>query len=727
MGCKMEEIIRILREKVSADPFKRFDYDALRDIVIGGGTTPEKVDETIFELEQKGYVYSSNGFYRVVRETTKKGMLDVTHRGTLFIMDGEKKRHVDSANLKGALPNDIVLYDVADDEVKILKILKRNNPNVVCEVLQKDNGKYKLDPKKVRGSLNINISQDVLAKLGAGSYVLVKLDKDMKYGMFDGEVVKPIVLNGKIDKDLAMVAFSNGFDTEFSPASMNEVKSLPNSVLPEEIEERKENDFRDELIFTIDGADTKDMDDAVSLKILPNGNYELGVHIANVSHYLRKCPHLLKEAKERSTSLYMLNTVIPMLPPKLSDWLCSLNPNVDRLAKSVIMEIDSEGNVVNSRICDSVINSKKKMTYDDVNSILEDGVVPEGYEPFKDTLKKMNNLSKIIGAKKYDNGEVNFCSSETSVEVDQEGRAAKISTRTSLSAEKLIERFMILANETVASYVDMMDLPFVYRVHEGPNPIKLKEALKIINTLGFNVPEGKILRSPRLIKDILEKVKDSDEFPLLSNLLLVSMSRAKYSKENLGHFALASNAYTHFTSPIRRFPDTMVHFLLDYYNDVALGNKTLDYETLKKIEASLTEACEYASLRERQANRAEYQASRRKIMDYMRTLEGQSFEAVINMIDRKEVSITTDNGITGTIPFRDVLGDSFFFHENNYMLIGRHTKRKYKIGNRVLVTVKGVNEFEEKVLFTLDRNISRAYAESKEFSGGKKLRKKYNN
>lgn len=722
MGCKMEEIVRILRRKTVNDCYMRYDYESLKKLILDEEPNIGDVDKFIFELEQKGYIYSSNGFYRVVRETTKKGILDVTHRGTLFIMDGDKKRRVDSGNLKGAIPNDEVLYDTLDDEVKILKVLKRNCPNVVCEVIQKENGKYKLEPKKVRGMLNINISQDVLSKLGNGSYVLVKLDKEMKYGMYDGEVVKPIVLNGKIDRDLAMVAFSNGFDTEFSPASIKEVKALPNEVTSEEIEERKENDFRDELIFTIDGADTKDMDDAVSLKMLPNGNYELGVHIANVSHYLKKCPHLLAEAKQRSTSLYMLNTVIPMLPPKLSDWLCSLNPNVDRLAKSVIMEIDSEGNVVNSRICDSVINSRKKMTYDDVNRILEDGTVPPGYEDFKDTLLQMDKLSKIIGDKKFDNGEVNFCSSETNVELGQDGKAAKVSKVTTLSAEKLIERFMILANETVASYVDMMDLPFVYRVHEGPNPIKLQQALKIINTLGYNIPEGKIMKSPRLIKDILDKVKDSDQFPLLSSLLLVSMSRARYSKDNIGHFALASRAYTHFTSPIRRFPDTMVHFLLDYYNDVALGNKTVSIDTLNKLECDLEEACDFASIRERQADRAEYQASRRKIMDYMKSLVGESFEAVINMIDRKEVSITTDNGISGTIPFRDVLGDSFFFHENNFMLIGRHTKKKYKIGNRVVVTVKGVNEFEEKVLFTLDRNLSRAYAESKE-EVTKKLRK----
>lgn len=722
----MEEIVDILRSKTKTNPYARFDYEALKEIILGECTDVGDVDKFIFELEQNSFIYSSNGFYRVVRPTTKRGTLDVTQRGTLFIMDGDKKRNVDPSNLKGALPNDKVLYDILDDEVKILKVLKRKCPNVVCEVIQKDNGKYRLEPKKVRGMLNINISQEVLSKLGSGSYVLVKLADEMKYGMYDAEVVKPIILNGKIDRDLAMVAFCNGFDTEFSAASIKEAESLPNEVLPEEIEERKDNDFRDELIFTIDGADTKDMDDAVSLKILPNGNYELGVHIANVSHYLKKCPHLFAEAKERSTSLYMLNTVIPMLPPKLSDWLCSLNPNVDRLAKSVIIEIDNEGNVVNSRICDSVINSRKKMTYDDVNKILEDGIVPKGYEKFKDVLLQMDKLSKIIGDKKFDNGEVSFCSSETSVEIGQDGKAAKVSQRTSLSAEKLIERFMILANETVASYVDMMDLPFVYRVHEGPNPTKLREALKIINTLGYSIPEGKVMRSPRLIKDILDKVKDSDKYPLLSHLLLVSMTRARYSKDNVGHFALASKAYTHFTSPIRRFPDTMVHFLLDYYNDVALGNKGISYEILKKIEKELEEACDYASIRERQADRAEYQASRRKIMDYMKSLEGESFEAVINMINRKEVSVTTDNGISGTIPFRDVLGDSYFFHENNYMLIGRHTKKKYKIGNRVLVTVKGVNESEEKVLFTLDKNLSRAYAEEKACGGSKKVKKKYN-
>lgn len=700
----MEEVVQKIREKISSSKKGCLSYRELYD-VLNGIKDKKKNDFIIKSLELQGEIYNKDGLYFEFPENLKIGTIESNKKGSCYILAPDNSRlFIKDYNLNGALPYDKVVYRINEkNEIVIKKILQRKSANVVCEIA-KENKKYSLVPRNIKGKLNIQINQDTLKDIGNGKFVLVKLSEEQISGTFDGEIVKQIVLDGKIDESLALIAYSNDFEIDFSEESQKQTEEIPDHVLDAEIEARKENDFRNKKIFTIDGLDTKDMDDAISIEILPNGNYELGVHIANVSYYMKPNTPLFNEARRRSTSLYMLNTVIPMLPEKLSNGICSLNEGVDRLAKSVIMEIDHQGKIVSSRICDSIINSKKKMNYDDVNKVLN-GEIPAGYEEFKDELLQMGKLSKILSSQRNNQGKIDFASNEVKISLDENGNPVDFAPRENLPAEKLIENFMVSANETVASYVSWMNLPFVYRTHEGPNKFKLDEALQIIKAIGYNIHNKEVLQNPKMVHYILDKLKDAEEYPILSNILLKSMSKAKYSAENTGHFALASSAYTHFTSPIRRFPDVMVHSLLDYYNDIALGNIKIDLNLLDEIEDELELSCDYASQKERQADSAEYEAERQKMIEYMRALVGISFEASITMINERSIQIITDDGITGFVGYKDILHDNFNFHSNNYSAIGRNTKTKYKIGNRVKVTLLRIDEGSKELYFSLDEKI----------------------
>lgn len=707
----MEMIIADLRNYTLERGYNLFNYITLRRFV--EKYFPSNYDEIIYKLEEEGYITSENGVYKLMPKDAMKGIVEKSYRGNYYISYEGIRYSVNTDKLNGALPYDNVVFVIKDNKAEVLKILKRRMPNVFCEIKQDEFGKYILEPKRIKGNLNIRVSQDTLAKIGAGKYVLAKVSNKMRLGAFDGEITKQINLDGEIDDQLAMIAFANNFDVEFSKEAMMEAESIPDEPSQEEIARRKDNDFRDELVFTIDGPGTKDLDDAVSLKTLPNGNYELGVHIANVSYYLRNCPHLREEARLRCTSLYMLNTVIPMLPEKLSNGICSLNPGVDRLTKSFIMEIDKDGNVVRIKICDGVIKSAKKMNKLDVNKILEENIVPASYEKFVDILFEMEKLSKILGEKMRKDGALDFFGKDFICDFDEDGNIVSVDKRSCGKAEKLIERFMITPNVTVAGLAFRNDFPFSYRVLEGPQVRKLKEAFHIIESLGFRINESEILCSPKLIKYVLDRFKNEEIYPVLSKLLLGSMNKAKYSVVNIGHFALAVAYYGQVTSPIRRVTDLENHFNLDEFGNFEFRPDDVDKFRVDERKKELSKICELASIKEREANHAEYEAERLKVLMYLKSLIGTSFEATIDMISSKEVSITTANGISGTIKYKDILGDTFEFRDNKYYLVGRRTKRKYKIGNRVVVTVKSVNDLDESVGFTLDKNLSRAKAEEK--------------
>lgn len=700
----MDRVIEIIKKRIKASKKGFITYEELAGI-ISENLGQEKNDFIIKSLESSGEIYFKNGRFFEFPTSLHIGNIESTKKNTYYITlpDGTKL-FIKDENLNGALAYDTIVYSIDDANCVIVEnILKRNTPNIVCEI-NKRKDQFSLIPRNIKGKIRINANSEDLEKIGEGKFVLVKVSDKQINGEFSGEILKNIELNGSIDNALALIALSNGFELDFPEEVKAEAKKIPDHVTEKEIEARKKNDFRNKIIFTIDGLDTKDIDDAISLEILPNGNYELGVHIANVSHYVKPGSSIYNDAKLRSTSLYMLNTVIPMLPKELSNGVCSLNEGVDRLAKSVIMEIDHKGNIIDSRICDSIIHSKKKMNYDDVNKVIN-GETPEGYEEFESILKQMNKLSKILSAKRSNLGSINFANQEIKINLDEAGNPVEFTPRESLAAEKLIENFMVSANETVATYVGWMNLPFVYRTHQGPNKFKLEEALNIIKSIGFALRSDEVLKNPKMVHYILEQLKDTEEYPILSNILLRSMAKAKYSTENIGHFALASKAYTHFTSPIRRFPDLTVHSLLDYYNEMSLGNEKFDKSILDDLEESLEEECAYASIRERQADKAEYEADKSKMIEFMRNLVGTTFEATIDMINNRAITITTDDGIPGIVSYEDISGDKFIFHDNNYTAIGRNTKIKYKIGNRVLVTLLKVDDFSQNMYFSIDKKI----------------------
>ena len=490
---------------------------------------------------------------------------------------------------------------------------------------------------------------------------------------------------------------------------LEEIKNIPTEVSEEEIKDRI--DLRNECIFTIDGKDTKDIDDAISLVKLPNGNFELGVHIANVSHYVKKGSAIFEDAYNRGTSVYLLNYVIPMLHHKLSNGICSLNPNEDRLARSCIMEIDKNGEVVNYKICPTVINSKKKMDYDSVNSILENNIIPEGYEEFVGTLKNMQELSNILTIKRNKNGSLDFASNEIKIDIDENGKTLGFNLCQHRSAEHLIENFMIIANETVATHITWLNLPCVYRVHDCPIDQVLNSTVTFISNLGYRINKVRDAENPKLIQQLLKKLSEYEEYPILSNLVLRSMKRAYYTTENIGHFGLASNNYTHFTSPIRRFPDLMVHTLLDKYDNIYNENYNEEKlrEYLQCLEARLKEGCNHSSYKERQADLAEDDSNKFAMLKYMEEHIGKPFEGTIIEITEKYIKVKTDNEIIGKVKLYDIDGDDFIFRRDKYRLYGKNTGQQYRIGNKVLVTAQRVDKSEKEIYFILNCNLTKDY------------------
>lgn len=371
--------------------------------------------------------------------------------------------------------------------------------------------------------------------------------------------------------------------------------------------------------------------------------------------------------------------------------------------------------VVNYKICPTVINSKKKMTYDAVNLILEKDTVPEGYQEFVDTLKEMQELSHILTSKRIKHGALEFASNEIKIDVDENGKALAFNLCHQNSAEHLIENFMIIANETVANHITWLDLPCVYRVHDCPLDQVLNSTVTFISNLGYRINKVKDSENPKLVQQLLKKLSEYDEYPILSNLILRSMQRAYYTTENIGHFGLASDNYTHFTSPIRRFPDLMVHTLLDYYDKIYSDSYNEDKlnEYLKNLEARLKEGCKHSSYKERQADLAEDDSNKYAMLEYMEDYIGKPFEGIILEINERGLKVKTDNQITGKVRLYDIDGDKYTFNREKCRLYGEITGQQYRIGNRVLITAKKVDKCDREIYFMLNGNLTKDYVKVK--------------
>lgn len=555
-------------------------------------------------LEEGYTVYRSNKDKYMLFENSHllKGRLSVNKKGFGFvIVDGrDEDIYIDAKNMNGALNNDLVVVEELKGqngkktEGRVVKVLKKENNLIVGEYKIIDGNPHFIpDDKKLR--MEIILDNKDLDDLVDGHKIQVSIVKEMGKYKYLGEVVKIIGHKNDPGVDILSIIYDHGINDTFTDEVMEEVNALPSEVLDSDRKGRK--DLTDMTIFTIDGDDTKDIDDAISIS-KKGENYILGVHIADVSYYVKEGTALYKEAYSRGTSVYLVDRVVPMLPHKLSNGICSLNPNVDRLAISCIMEITPNGKIVSHDIFESVIRSRIQMTYKKVNKILNDEETPEGYEPFKDDLKLMWELAKILRKEKLSRGYLDFDVDEPKILVDENCKPYDVVLRERGKGENMIEDFMIAANETVAEHVFYMGLPFVYRVHEVPDNEKVEEFLNSISMLGYHVVGDRNFVYPKSMKKILDQLRDKEGFEILSTLLLRCMKKAVYKPENLGHYGLASKCYTHFTSPIRRFPDTTVHNLLRKYifnepNDKEL-NRLIEY-----WEENLPALCDHASEKER--------------------------------------------------------------------------------------------------------------------------------
>jgi len=525
-------------------------------------------------LKKQHLIYlNSKNKYAKVNPSHLIGRLDKDSKGKKFIRVNNQKIFVSPENLHTAMKNDLVVVEVYENNLgKVLGIIERKNNRLVCEVVNK-NGKLVLVPFNVSCEVTLSLGdKKILKDCVEGDRLVITLEDTVDD--LNNIVVHKITRIGHKDdpkSDELSIAISKGFDIDFSVEAIKESLEIPDVVRPEDKVGR--TDLTDEVVFTIDSVHTKDMDDAISIKKLYNGNYLLGVHIADVSHYVKPGSALFKDAERRATSLYLGDTVVPMIPHKLSNGICSLNEGVERLTKTVFMEIDPNGKVKNYKIFDSVIKSRKKMTYEELNALFNGEEVDASYAPFVYELDIMRELSNILTQAKQRRGNIDFESNDIKVRNDEDEQPLEFIQRGNEEAESIIENFMIMANETVATYFYWRDLPFIYRVHNLPDEIKLEKTLELIQTIGSKMIKLQNAYGQKAIQGILKKYKGTPEYSIISNLLLRNMSKAQYSTRNIGHFALALDNYCHFTSPIRRFPDLMVHHLLNIFNkDYSMNN-----------------------------------------------------------------------------------------------------------------------------------------------------------
>ena len=698
-----EQILKILK-----DYGRGLKFDEI-DSAIDNKTVEETIElqKTLKELEDNGEIYHSNHDKYMLFDNSnlRRGIFRLNKKGFGFVEveNEEEDVFISRDNLNGAIERDEVVVEITEikedgrREGRIVKVAKRDLSRVVGTYYPKKESGYVV-PDDNKLNFRVEIPKD--KNLGAveGHKVVAIIKEFRKDSTVTGEIEKIIGHINDPGVDILSVVEKYEIKSDWDEETILQLDSIPSEISEEDKVGRR--DLTGEMIFTIDGDDTKDIDDAISVKKLDNGNYELGVHIADVSYYVREGTALDNEAMERGTSVYLVDRVIPMIPHKLSNGICSLNPEVERLAISCVMEVDNKGKTVNYDIFESVIKSRIQMTYKKVNKILEEDIIPEGYEPYAETLKLMKELADIIRKMKDARGQLDFEVDEAKVIVDPEGKPLDVILRDRGVGEKLIEDFMIQANECVATHIFHMNLPFIYRVHEYPKEEKIKTYLSFISSLGYTVPGDVKDLSPKSIQNLLNFLKDKPEFKVLSSQLLRSMQKAIYLPQNLGHYGLASQCYTHFTSPIRRYPDTTVHRLLRTY----LFKADMSSETINHWEQKLVYVADHSSEKERASVDCEREVDDMKMAEYMESHIGEQFEGMVSTVTNFGLFVQLDNLIEGLVHITD-LGGFYHYDEEAQSLRAEKNEDKYTLGTRVLVEVIRASKEERAVDFKIIKRL----------------------
>ena len=565
-------------------------------------------------------------------------------------------------------------------------------------------------PDNKKESKDIFISKKNKNGAKNNSKVVVKITKEGTANKKpEGKVVEIL---GKVDEagvDLLSIVKEYKLPYEFPVKVIEEAKSIEKEVNIEEIKNRK--DFRKEIIFTIDGEDAKDLDDAVNVEKTENETYILSVHIADVSHYVKENSFLDREAIIRGTSVYMLNKVIPMLPKELSNGICSLNEGKDRLTLSVMMEIDKDGNVISADVTKGVINVTKRMSYNGVQNLLDieektkqptidEMKLYEEYKPYTEQIKLMAELAHILENKRLKQGYLDLDIPESKITLDKNGHAIDVGKYETKFANNIIEQFMLTANETIAEKFYWLEAPFIYRVHESPDQEKISDLNKMLYNFGYKIKGNKENIHPKAFSDILEKVKGKDEEKVVSNLILRTLKVARYEAENKGHFGIAGKFYCHFTSPIRRYPDLYIHRIISKYIE---DNYNIDkkYEEIEKELA--VKYAETSSEREKTAQKAERDSIDMKKAEYMEDKIGEEYEGIVSGVTEFGLFVELENTVEGLIRFEDLGNEYFEYDEMHKQLIGEQTRTTYKLGDKIKVQVIDANKTSRRIRF---KNVS---------------------
>ena len=672
----------------------------------------KRLQNDLDELVRDGILYYSDKkkkYLLLENSHLQKGVLDLNPKGFGFIiLDKDVKDvYVNEKNLNGAEDEDTVLFEYINKdenhpEGKIIKVIKKNLEPVVGEVIKEGNEFFVRTGK----GKDIYIPNDYLNGAVEGHKVVVE---PLKEGRRIGKITKIIGHKNDVGVDILSFVYEYNFRPEFPSEVTNELDSIPLFLEESDIDKELNNgrrDLRDKVIFTIDGADTKDIDDAISIEKDDKGNYVLGVHIADVSYYVKEGTEIDKEAYFRATSVYLVDRVLPMLPHKLSNGICSLNENEDRFAMSCVMTIDNNGNVIHYDIYPSVIRSRKKMTYEEVNKILEEDTVPEGYEDFSNDLLEMFELSKILRKKMVNRGYIEFESDEAKIIVDDNCHPIEIKRREQRSGEQLIENFMIAANESVASSIFYKNLPGIYRVHDKPNEKRLEEFLKFLSLHGYVVTGKNKMETSKDLQKILSQLEEVPEALVLHDMAIRCQAKAKYSDINIGHFGLGSKCYSHFTSPIRRYPDLILHRLIKDYN------YNYSDSVIEKNREALPMMSEHCSIREVEAQNCERDVDKMKKCEYMMDHIGEVYEGLISGVQDFGIFVELNNTCEGLIKSENIKGDYFTYNPDMLALVGKRTKKKYSFGDKIKVQVVSADKDKMQVDFAI-------YEEEKKKKGNK--------
>ena len=653
----------------------------------------EKILKKTFEDREK---YLKN------EEQIITGIFQGNIRGFGFVSTEEDEEDVfiPADDVNGAFDGDQVEFLITRapsgkrKEGKILKILSHGITTVVGLFQRSEHFGF-VKPDNQRLQQDIYIPEGKEKGAITGQKVIVELTSyGEQYKKPEGKVTEILGFAGAPGTDILSIVKDCGLPTEFPERVLNQAERVGRDVSGQDMAGRM--DLRELEMVTIDGEDAKDLDDAVSL-LMDGENYKLGVHIADVSNYVQERSALDREALKRGTSVYLVDRVIPMLPPKLSNGICSLNPHVDRLALSCMMTISPQGEIIDHIIAETVIHVKERMTYNSVAKILEDNDLEEAkrYEKLLPLFKRMEELSKILRHKRKSRGAIDFDFPETKVFLDKEGRPIEIKPYETNVATRIIEDFMLLANETVAEEYFWRELPFLYRNHETPEPDKIRALSTFINNFGYHIRWGGEVR-PMEIQKLLQNLEDSPYQAMISNLTLRSMKQARYTPENNGHFGLAAKYYTHFTSPIRRYPDLQIHRIIKENLRGRLNEKRIDH-----YQRILPDISIQANMTERRAEEAERETIKLKKVEYIKEYIGDTFEGVISGMTKWGIYVQLSNTIEGMVHVMNLSDDYYEYDEFRHEMVGEITGKTYKLGQVVTIEVTSVDVLRRTIDFAL--------------------------